>query len=276
MMQHDYAVKLYLDEDGKKNETEVDWPVLVCVLGGFRLIQAGRTVLVPNGGKTELLLSLLALHAGRGVSRENLLGLLWPNHEPALAGQSLNSLVYSLRKQFAPTLEGSGLVQHLDGCYRLNREAGVNTDLACFEDLVRQGHQQSRQGCCEAAMTVYSQAVDIYQGDLWLSLDTYALTERERLRAIYLTLLARLADHCYSQDAYAPCLDYARRLLSSDPCREDAHRLLMRCYVRQGERAQALRQYQLCTEILRAEFSTTPEPATTALFEHIRLDPDAV
>ena len=68
----------------------------------------------------------------------------------------------------------------------------------------------------------------------------------------------------------------AGRLLDGDPCREDAHRLVMRCHVRRGERAQALRHYLLCQQILRAEFDAAPEPATDALFEQARLDPSTI
>ena len=46
--------------------------------------------------------------------------------------------------------------------------------------------------------------------------------------------------------------------------------------MRSGERGQALRQYRLCESILAAEFNAPPEPATTALFERIRLEPDGV
>ncbi|HET7380215.1 MAG TPA: bacterial transcriptional activator domain-containing protein, partial [Gaiellales bacterium] len=61
-----------------------------------------------------------------------------------------------------------------------------------------------------------------------------------------------------------------------DPCREDGHRTAMRCYVRRGERAQALRQYQMCEVILREEFNATPEPATRALFDKVRLAPEDI
>jgi DNA-binding SARP family transcriptional activator len=50
----------------------------------------------------------------------------------------------------------------------------------------------------------------------------------------------------------------------------------MRCHVRRGERSQALRQYRLCQQILRAEFDAAPEPATEALFEQVRLAPSAI
>jgi len=85
-----------------------------------------------------------------------------------------------------------------------------------------------------------------------------------------------VAYHAYRAADYTLCLEYAWRLLSSDPCREDAHRMIMRCYVRFGQRAEALHHYRVCESILRAEFDTVPEPATTALFEQIRRDPDGI
>jgi DNA-binding SARP family transcriptional activator len=65
-------------------------------------------------------------------------------------------------------------------------------------------------------------------------------------------------------------------VLAHDPCREDAHRLVMRCHVRRGERAQALHQYRVCVDILRAAFETIPEPATVALFDQVRRTPGSV
>jgi DNA-binding SARP family transcriptional activator len=87
-----------------------------------------------------------------------------------------------------------------------------------------------------------------------------------------LDLLATLADYYLPQDTMR-ALAYIHRLLNHEPCREDAHRQAMRCYMRLDARAQALRQYQFCTQILAAEFAAQPEAATVALFEQIRLAP---
>ena len=89
-------------------------------------------------------------------------------------------------------------------------------------------------------------------------------------------MLASLAAYVCAAGDDAASLAYAQRLLQHDPCREDAHRLLMRCHLRRGERAQALHQYRVCVDLLRAAFGTTPEPATVALFEQVRLDPGSV
>ena len=116
----------------------------------------------------------------------------------------------------------------------------------------------------------------MYRGDLCVGADVQAIVERERLRASFLTLVARLADLHFGAGEYSECLDFALALLAHDPCREDAHRLVMRCFVRRGERAQALHQYRVCETILAQEFSAAPEPATTALFDQLRLAPETV
>ena len=84
-----------------------EWPILICLLGPFRLLKLGHPIAVGGGGKTEALLTHLALHPGRPASRSELLHLLWPDQDAALAGQSLNSLVYALRKRLSDALGGA-------------------------------------------------------------------------------------------------------------------------------------------------------------------------
>ncbi|MFN8491763.1 MAG: bacterial transcriptional activator domain-containing protein [Caldilineaceae bacterium] len=251
-------------------------PIMICLLGNFCLLKAGEPVGLRHGGKTVTLLSHLGLQHRHGVPRTTLLQMLWPTQETALANQSLHTVVYSLHKLIGDAIGGAPPVFHEEGCYRLNRAAGVSVDVARFEMLVKLGDQQARTGDLAAAAGTYQQAVDLYRGDLCVDGDVQALMLREHLRARYLTLLAQLADYHYHAGAYGTALEYAWRLLGYDPCREDAHRLVMRCYVRQGERAAALRHYQICAQTLHAEFGADPEAATTALFVQIRLDPSSV
>jgi DNA-binding SARP family transcriptional activator len=50
---------------------------------------------------------------------------------------------------------------------------------------------------------------------------------------------------------------------------EDAHRLLMQCFVRLGHWTRTLRQYRLCEGALRQEYDTTPFSETQALYARI-------
>jgi DNA-binding SARP family transcriptional activator len=254
---------------------DTPWPLLICVLGTFRVLHAGQPMLV-HGARTEALLCHLALRYATGVPRAVLCAMLWPDSDPALAGEALYSRVRCLHQLLCTALGGRPPVMQVDGHYCLNRAAGVGVDVACFDELATTGDREARAGHARDAVALYQQAVQLYHGDLCVQPDLLALVERERLRARYLTLLASLGTFAFDRRDYQACLAYAQRMLGHDPCREDAHRLIMRCHVRQGERAQALHQFGVCQDLLHAAFGTTPEPETIALFEQVRGDPASV
>ena len=172
---------------------------------------------------------------------------------------------------------GVAPVVQANGYYRLNEQAGVSVDVALFCEQADVGDRLVREGAASGAAAAYEQAAAFYRGDLCASADITALLEREHLRARFLgnlVVAGRLPLWPRSISCRPPVDPSAadQRCV----CREDAHRLAMRCYVRVGQRAQALRQYQLCSRILQSEFDAEPEPATTALYHQVRLEPGAI
>jgi DNA-binding SARP family transcriptional activator len=250
--------------------------VTVRLFGGFRLLKDDRPLKLRAGGKGALLLVNLALRLRDGIEREELLTLLWPASDENLATQSLHSLTHALRRAVGDALGGDPPVVHREGRLRLNTERGISVDVEEFEARVATGDRLRRDGRDDEAMPCYEEAVGLYEGDLVLGSEIRHLLERERLRARYLSLLARIAENRFAAEDYAAANARAIELLAADPCREDAHRMVMRCSVRLGQRAQALRQFQICSEILRREFEVEPEPATRDLYELVRLVPAGI
>ena len=261
-------------QHGHSSGSDRLWPVMLCLLGNFRLLVGGELIPMHPGGKSEALLSLLALQAGRRLPRERLVQALWPTRDPALGLHSLNTLVYNMHKLLGPALNAAAPVLHEEGYYRLNSEAGIGVDVTRFDQFVDDGDRYMRDGDTVGALDVYTRAAALYRGDLCFAADAHTLMERERLRARYFTLLAQLGEIHFHAGDNTTALEYLWRLLVRDPCREDAHRLVMRCYVRRGERAAALHHYQLCADVLRTEFDAVPEAETVALFDRIRREPD--
>lgn len=248
-------------------------PVVICMFGSFRLFRNGVPLFVRQGGKVEQLLVSLALGVRKGVAREELLRFLWPDSDRRLASQSLNSLVYSLRKRLGPALANRSPIVDDDGRVRLRLEAGITVDVIEFDAAVEAGDRSSRAGDTGRAIDSYSGAIDLYEGDLVIGPVVQHLVERERLRARFLSVRAHLADHHFARGEYDRALENALELLAFDACREDAHRMAMRCYVRLGARAQAVRQYRICRQILAEEFDAPPEDATERVYEMVRLEP---
>jgi DNA-binding SARP family transcriptional activator len=251
-----------------------DWPVLVCLLGGFRVLAAGEVVGIPPESKPGLLLRRLAMAGQQGVPRAELMGLLWGDADDQRAGGRFHTLLTEVRKALRGALEGDSPFLNGDGCYRLNKWAGVGVDVACFDAAFERGEQAFGAGQADAAGAAYDAAIAMYQGDLYVGgsqwEDLHAFMEQERLRSRCLVALGRAADLASRAGDAAGALALAWRMLAIDPCAEVAHRLVLHNYARQGQSFHALRHYRACAEILRREYGSQPEPDTQALFDLIR------
>jgi DNA-binding SARP family transcriptional activator len=157
--------------------------------------------------------------------------------------------------------------------YRLAADLRLWVDAEEFERHIEGGHRLEAGGEPTAAIAEYKLATALYQGD-FLADDPYEewlVLTRERFGVAYLDTLDRLSSLYFTHRQYGSCAALCQLIVQRDPCREDAHRRLMRCFIRQGQTHLALRQYQACAEALRAELSIEPDPATVALKEQIRL-----
>src|ERR687895_356526 len=67
------------------------------LLGSFEVARGGR-ILQLGGQKQRAVLAILALDAGRVVSMDRLIDLLWGEEPPKTAGTSLQNFISQLRK----------------------------------------------------------------------------------------------------------------------------------------------------------------------------------
>jgi DNA-binding SARP family transcriptional activator len=250
--------------------------VVVCLLGRFEILKHGSPISLRPGGKVQRLVGALAMHPHDGMARETLIDDVWPVTDPVRAGRSLNSLAHWLKQELRDALGGEPPIVRTGARYALNLAVGLGIDVLAFDAAVEAGQRFAAAGETVAAIRAFDHARDLYAGDLTDGADILFLLERERLRARYLSIVAQLAEHSFATGDYPLAFDNASRLLEADPCREDAHRMLMRVYVRTGARAQALRHYEVCRQILAREFDAQPESATYQLFDLIRRHPDDI
>jgi DNA-binding SARP family transcriptional activator len=232
------------------------------LLGGFHAAtDFGAVVTLPTR-KAQALLAYLALPAGRAHPRDKLAALLWGDVRQPQARSGLRQALFALRRVLTatnpPGLRCQGGTVALD-------PAAIAVDVAAFEQ------QATTENPDDLA-----RAVGLYQGDLLAGLtvqespfEEWLLFERERLRELALETMARLLAHQRSAGAPEAAIQTALRLLALDPLQEAVHRALMRLYAGLGRRGAALRQYQLCVDVLQRELRTAPEDATKQFYQEI-------
>jgi DNA-binding SARP family transcriptional activator len=195
----------------------------------------------------------------------------WPDADPETARNSLNVAIHSLR-QHLRTVSDVPLIVFEAGSYGLAPNLQVWIDVEEFERAHKTGHRLETTNQLAAAVAQYECAVSLYLGDFLEEnpYEEWAILDRERLRIAYLDTLDRLSQIYFKEEHYSACRTACQLILIKDPCREDAHCLLMRCYSRQRQPHLALYQYQVCVEALRGELQVEPAPETTQLYNRIR------
>src|SRR5262249_47987700 len=117
----------------------------------------------------------------------------------------------------------------------------------------------------------------LYRGDLLDGIgvhdpafEEWLLIERQRLRHLFEEVLTRQITQSIADRTPDRADAAARRLLSLDPLREEACRVLMQIHAERGETAQALKLYEALRERLNTELGVKPAPETTKLCQEIQ------
>jgi DNA-binding SARP family transcriptional activator len=242
--------------------------VLVRVLGPLEVSISGEQVAAWGGQRAKTLFQYLLMHR-RPVHREVLMELLWPGHTYASARNNLNVCVYSLRRVLDVNSAGTRHIIYRDGCYTLDRRMlSWDVDRDRFVTAAERSRRCESEGVSGDAVALLDEAVACYGGALFDGdpAAEWFLPERTALQELFHQVLERLATLLAARGD----LDGAQRalemLLRDDGCRESAHRLLMTCHARRGQRDQVARQFHRCVARLDADLEITPSAETVDLF----------
>ncbi len=235
----------------------------IALLGGLEIASDKSSARSSLTRKARALVAYLVLQGGRGQSREKLAELLWGNSAEEQARANLRQAIWSIRKVL--NYDGGAYLVTDGEQISLNGQ-DIELDVAKFERLV-----------AEATPNALKRAAALYKGDLLDgfslkedSFEAWVRVERERLRQLASTTLTKLIAHFDEVGDTERCVETAARLLTLDPLREAAHRILMRAYAAQGRQTLAMKQFETCRDILKCELGVEPEPETFALYRDIR------
>ncbi|HKY54529.1 MAG TPA: BTAD domain-containing putative transcriptional regulator, partial [Anaerolineales bacterium] len=228
-----------------------------------------NTSITTDRRKAIALLAYLAVNGGK-YTREFLSGLLWPDYEQKKAFSNLRRTIWEVHQAIGE----SWLLADRESV-RLNPETEIDLDVARFQELLIQSHQQSEPA---NRISLLVEATKLYRNHFLTGFslkDAYPFnewvySESEELRRKLADALTTLSDDYCSLGQPEKAIPHARRLISLDPLNESAHRQLMEVYIQAGQHSAALKQYQTCEEILRKELNLDPQPETRTLYKKIR------
>lgn len=228
--------------------------------GTLRLTgESAQTVLGDHGHQRRrlALLAVLAAAGERGRSRDQLLGIFWPEVSQSKARHSLEQLLYAIRTSLdANIFTGTSPV-------RLN-PASITSDIGEFTDALAQKHD-------EAAVSLYGGPfIDGFYLNGAPEFEQWADLERARIERSYIDALEQLVSRDERRNDFASAAEWHRKLSETDPLSSKHATGLIHALMNAGDHSAALKHAQRYESLVAHELGTSAGPAIAALVKEVR------
>lgn len=213
----------------------------------------------PQPRRRIALFARLAAAGARGVSRDELLALFWPERDIESARHSLDQLLYEARRDLgASPSRGTGTL-------RLDADV-ITCDVAEWSAALERDDLTT--------------AVALYRGPLLQGFHLNGSAEferwvdaaRARLAAEHRTVLETLATRALAEGNADRAVAWWRLLVAEDRFSARMALGLMRALVEAGDRGGALEFARLHERIMRVELECAPDPAVSAFVDAMRAE----
>lgn len=249
----------------------------VRLLGKFEVSWNGQCLTTLDGQKNQELLAYLLLHKDVPLSREKVAHLMWPDCASTFqAKKYLRKALWKIQSSFNIEPKLQAILKIDPEWIELVNQEWLSVDVYDLEAAYHTVENKDGVHLNDNSINLLDATVQNYRGEFLEGhyLD-WCLFVRERFELMFLILLDKLMNYCEENQFYERGCFYGLNILRFDPAREQTHRRLMRLYAKANMRIEAIRQYNLCNQILKDELDIEPSQLTKQLFYAIQADAGA-
>jgi DNA-binding SARP family transcriptional activator/tetratricopeptide (TPR) repeat protein len=232
--------------------------IRIRMLGGLSASRAGEAPGASAQARRLAVLALIARSGERGITRERLLAVLWPDSEEEAGRRALTQALHVLRRDLGAENLFLG-VQEL----RLNDAVAV-CDVLEFEAAMK--------------AQAWDRAVSLYGGPFLdgfrlpgsAEFDRWMEEERDHLAHRHADGLERLAGAASERGDHAGAAGWWRRRAALDPLNGRVTLQLMQALEAAGERHAAVQQARIHETLLEQELALAPDAEVVSYAEELR------
>jgi DNA-binding SARP family transcriptional activator len=212
------------------------------LLGGFELQQDGQSVALSQAARR--IVAYLALHE-RPLARAHVAGVLWGEASDTKAGGSVRTALWRLRQP------GLSVIESVDGALALSPDVAVDIrEMRATARGILGGSREVLAGRVDLDLLAADLLPDWYED--------WVMQERERLRQLRLHALEAACERFVQEGRLADAVEAGLCAVASEPLRESANLLLIKAYLAEGNRLEAVRHYRDFRQQLHTELGLDP------------------
>lgn len=176
----------------------------VRMFGDFSILYEGREIRLGRKSTAKFiqLLQLVWIHGEQGIFKENLMKCLYDRNEVSDSNNSVNNLLYQLRRQ----MEKAGLprgeyVTRIGSVYAIDENFPIYLDVHDFKQKIYLAEESEDE---EDQYAYYHDAFELYRGELLPAIanEIWVMEEHLRLKAKFVQCVKWLADFYRERNDY--------------------------------------------------------------------------
>jgi DNA-binding SARP family transcriptional activator/TolB-like protein len=231
--------------------------LLLRTFGGLSIEADPGDGAVPSAGPRRLaFLAVVAAAGPAGITRDRILGILWPESEEEGARHALSQTLYSLRRETGRAWT--------TGTTQLRLDPAVKTDIVQFREALNADQ-------LERAAALYT---GLFLDGFYLpgaaEFEQWVEETRSRLKQSVQKALETLARRALENGAFADAAEWWRRVGELDPYNGTYAAQRIRALIAGGANAAALTSAREYESRVRRELDVEPDPVIAELLSHLR------
>lgn len=231
----------------------------------LRLVTFGRLSIEPPDGFVQggprprrlALLAILATRGSRGLTRERLLAILWPDSTEERGRHALSQTLYALRHDLGVEVVRAGPLLALDS-------ERISSDVGEFEDAVAAGDWARAASLYVGPFAEGFSLADAPGFDEWLDEERRHLTRQGH------DAIEAAAREAEAVGDFRRALPWRRRLAVAEPLSTRHALAYVQSLLGLGDRAGALEHARAHADLVRRELDADPDPALSALVRELK------
>ena len=242
-------------------------------LTGRVSLECGETLVDERdlaGRQGRAAFTFLVSERHRPVSKEELISVVWPGKPPRGADAALSVILSKLRSTFKKVAPRSDSIEMRSGAIHMKLPSDVWVDLEHAGHAIDEAEGALRSRDLRRAWS-HAVGVSVIARRAFLPGDEAPWIEarRAKLRALLVRGLHILSELTATNGEHALAVQYASEMIELQPFHETGYRHLMQMHAQMGNRAEALRVFGKCRELLRDELGADPSQETERVFLEI-------
>jgi len=244
----------------------------IYVTGAIAIEHGGQLIRERQfpGRQGRIAFVFLIVNRHRSVHRDELMGAIWPGDAPAQTDSALDAILSKLRSLFKAAQIAGTSITVSSGTVAVELPAETWIDLEAGANALDEAEGALRRADYPAAWSLANVAVVISRRPLLADAEApWIEAQRRALRAMQMRALQCLVAVSAHNGEPLLAVQHASEMVALDPFKETAYQLLMKMHAAAGDRAEALRVFAKCRELLRDELGVSPSPQTEAVYLEI-------